>query len=165
MGSLRRLPPRLRSVAELVPPEGAVADVGSGDGLLAAWLAARGRRVVATDNKPGPLAVIRRALAEMPVEMPVETREGDGLLPLAPGEVELVVIAGLGGRAIRRILALSPAVVGQLKALILQPVQHLEELTDYLAAEGFQHRDAREAWQGRHRYSTLLVVPPYSSPR
>lgn len=158
---MRRLPARLRSVAELVPADCAVADVGSGDGLLAAWLAAQGRRVVATDNKPGPLAVVRRRVTSTPVE----TRQGDGLQALAPGEVEVVVIAGLGGRAIRRILSVSPAVVGDLKALILQPMQHLEELRDYLAAEGFESRAARQVKQGRHHYSALLVVPPYSTAR
>ena len=136
-----------------------VADVGTGDGLLAAYLAAQGRRVIAIENKPGPLAFARRRLGPLCVE----SRPGDGLGPIAPGEVDVAVIAGMGGRTIGRILASSPQVVAMLKALVLQPVQHCDELEEYLAREGYIRRAARETFQRGHRYSTLLVVPPYST--
>ena len=134
-------------------------DVGAGDGKLAAWLAARGHRLIATENKPGPLAEVRRRLDPLGIEW----RLGEGLLPVAAGEVEVAVIAGLGGRSIAAILDASPEVVTRLRALVLQPVQHLEELRRELDRGGYLVEAEAAVEQGRHRYVALRVVPPYST--
>jgi len=116
-------------------------DVGAGDGKLAAWLAARGHRLIATENKPGPLAEVRRRLDPLGIEW----RLGEGLLPVAAGEVEVAVIAGLGGRSIAAILNASPDVVTRLRALVLQPVQH-RVATATWRCESFRHtRPGHEA--------------------
>src|SRR5437899_9825594 len=96
--------PRLRAVAAAVPRgAGSVADVGAGDGQLARHLAARPQRVVATERLPGPF---ERLQARSPG---LDCRLGDGLSVLRPGEVEGVVLAGMGGRTIARVLAASLA--------------------------------------------------------
>jgi len=151
----------LRPVAELVPAGLSVVDVGAGDGLLAAWLAAHGHRVIATENKPGPLAVVRALLDPLGIEC----RLGDGLEPIRPGEVEAAVIAGMGGATIARILAASPEVVGSLQALVLQPVQGAERLFAELRREGFREAGRAEIGQGSHRYAVALFLPPYSTAR
>lgn len=136
-----------------------MADVGAGDGLLAAWLAAHGHRVIATENKPGPLAVVRALLDPLGIEC----RFGEGLEPIRPGEVEAAVIAGMGGATIARILAASPGVVAGLRALVLQPVQQAEELFEGLARDGFREAARVQVGQGSHRYTAALLLPPYSS--
>jgi len=136
-----------------------VVDVGAGDGKLAAWLAAGGHRVIATENKPGPLAEARRRLDPLGVEC----RLGEGLHPIAPGEVQVAVIAGMGGKTIASILADSTEVVGRLEALVLQPVQQLEELREELDRSGFRVEAEAAVEQGRHRYLALRVLPAYST--
>jgi len=145
-------------VLGLVPEGVAVADVGTGDGHLAAWLAAGGRRVLATENKSGPRAVAARVLDPLGIEC----RLGDGLQPILPGEVKVAVLAGLGGRAIFRILQTAPAVVVGLDALILQPMQHLAEMIEALEAADYRILERLPVDQGRHRYAVLRVLPPYS---
>ena len=142
-----------------MPAGVSVVDVGAGDGKLAAWLAAAGRRVIATENKPGPLAEVRRRLDPLGIEC----RLGEGLLPLAPGEVQVAVIAGMGGRTIASILAASPEVVRSLEGLILQPVQHLAELREVLERSGFRVEAEAAVVQGSHRYVALRVLPAYST--
>jgi tRNA (adenine22-N1)-methyltransferase len=110
--------------------------------------------VIATEARPGPLARARASLAGSGVEV----RAGDGLGPLAPGEVDAVVIAGLGGRRIASILAAAPEAVASLRLLVLQPVQHGEQLRDWLAA-GHARLEERWAVQGRRSYRVLLVRP------
>ena len=112
--------------------------------------------MIATENKTGPLAVVRALLDPLGVEC----RLGEGLQPIRPGEVEAVVIAGMGGVTIARILAGSPEVVGRLRALVLQPVQHAEELFDGLFQDGYREAGRTEVAQGPHRYTALLLVPP-----
>jgi tRNA (adenine22-N1)-methyltransferase len=155
------LPRRLEQVAELVPTGRSVADVGTGDGKLAAWLAAAGHRVIATENKPGPRLEALRLLEPLGIEC----RLGEGLQPILPGEVEVAVIAGMGGRTIGRILAASPDVVASLRALVLQPVQHGDELLAGLLAQGYRVSGGAEIEQRSHRYSAFLVLPPYSTAR
>ena len=58
----------------------------------------------------------------MLIEIP-ETcfRIGDGLSSIQPGEVDVVIIGGLGGRTIRQILADDPKKTATYRKLILQP--------------------------------------------
>lgn len=146
-------------MARLVPAGSSVADIGAGDGKLSAWLAAAGHRVIATENKPGPRGEALRLLEPLRIEC----RFGEGLEPIRPGEVEVAVIAGMGGRSIGRILAASPAVVASLEALVLQPVQHGEELLDRLLAGGYRVADRAQVEQRSRPYSALLMLPPYSA--
>jgi tRNA (adenine22-N1)-methyltransferase len=148
-------------VAALVPAGCSVADIGTGDGKLAAWLAAAGHRVIATENKPGPQAEALRLLGPLGIEC----RLGDGLAPILPGEVDVVVIAGMGGRRIGRILAASPGVVASLEALVLQPVQQGDELLAELEAKGYRVSARSEIEQRSRGYSALLMLPPYSTAR
>jgi tRNA (adenine22-N1)-methyltransferase len=145
-------------VAKLVPAGRSVADIGTGDGRLAAWLAAAGHRVIATENKPGPRNEALRLLGPLGIEC----RLGEGLEAIAPREVEVAVIAGMGGRTIGRILAASPDVVAGLEALILQPVQHGAELVAELLAGGYRLSVRSEIEQRSRAYSALLMLPPYS---
>jgi tRNA (adenine22-N1)-methyltransferase len=146
------LPARLRAVAAAVPASArAVADVGAGDGQLARHLAARGLRVIATEARPGPFGRLRAAAPEL------DCRLGAGLEPLRPGEVEGVVLAGLGGHRIASILEASPALASALAWLVLQPQQHAAGLVQWLSAAGYALQSLTTAAQGRHSYTVLLV--------
>ena len=131
-----------------------MADVGCGDGQLAAHLVARGHRVVATESRPGPAARARERLGDC--------RLGDGLETLAPGEVDVIVVAGMGGGTIAGLLSRSPEVAGAAGLWVLQPMQRAERLRAWLAAEGHAvEREVATAQSGR--LYTVLVVRPRPS--
>jgi tRNA (adenine22-N1)-methyltransferase len=149
-------------VRELIPPEVAVADIGSGHGLLAAALAAEGRRVIATERTPATVAELRRCLGHasepIPVHAPaagiaVEIRRGEGLAPIAPGEVEVAVVAGLGGRNLVRLLERSPWLP---PALALQPQADVEAVAAWIAGRAAGSRRVEVAERGR-TYTAFLV--------
>lgn len=133
---------------------GPVADIGAGDGDLAAVLAASGRRVIAGEAGPAPFARLAARRATL-----VECRLGDGLGVLAPGEVEGAVIAGMGGHRIAAILAASPGVVAGLSWIVLQPQQHAPALLAVLPGAGLAVDAEARAVQGGHLYRVLLVRP------
>jgi tRNA (adenine22-N1)-methyltransferase len=145
------LPRRLLAIAEAVPAGAVVADIGCGDGQLAAHLASRGHRVIATEARPGPAARARERLGDC--------RLGPGLEPLAPGEVEVIVMAGMGGGTIAAALARSPEVAGSARLWILQPMQRLERLRDWLAAQGHAVERELSAADGGRVYTVLTVRP------
>ncbi len=94
---------RFAAMVELLPTTDVVADVGAGDLDLARLLLACGRagRVIAIERAAGAHArAARRAAADGRIEL----RLGDGLEPVQPREAGAAVIAGLGGRAIARVL-------------------------------------------------------------
>jgi tRNA (adenine22-N1)-methyltransferase len=150
---------RLRAVAAVVPAEaGGLADVGAGDGQLARHLVARGHRVVATERTRGPFERLRAQSPDL------DCRLGDGLSVIAPAEVEGVVLAGMGGRTIARLLsdamATRPAVLAGLRWLVLQPQQDVDRLVGWLGTEGFRTLSSEEAVERGRPYRVLLVAPP-----
>jgi tRNA (adenine22-N1)-methyltransferase len=130
---------RIRRIASYVDAGERVADIGSDHGYLALWLAREGisPQVIVTDIAEGPLGIARaNAEAEAdrcPECARTDCRLGDGLAPLAPGEVDVVVIAGMGGETIRDIMAADPAKTASFAKYILQPRTKAELLREWLA--------------------------------
>ena len=75
------------------------------------------------DIGKGPLEICRANIALYGAEGVIETRLGNGLVPLRPFEVETAVMAGMGGMLTVHILEDSPEVALSLKELVLSP-QH-----------------------------------------
>ncbi len=147
-----RLPSRLRPLAAAIPPGASVADIGCGDAQLSLALRELGHRVVATECRPGPAERARARLGEC--------RVGEGLEPLAPGEVDVAVIAGMGGITIASILERSPEVVRGLSLLLLQPMQRAPQLREWLRRHGFELAAEVPAADRGRNYTVLLVKPP-----
>lgn len=81
---------RARAIAQLVPSELRVADIGTGTGILASELARLGLHVIAVDHSPRMLEAARAKLEA--AGLPVELRGGEAqALPLADGEVDAAV--------------------------------------------------------------------------
>ncbi len=130
-------------------------DVGAGDGQLSRSLALdAGCSVIAVELRPGSLARLRERVADLAVEV----REGDGLAPIAPGEAEVAVIAGMGGRSIERILKSRPEVVAGLRLVVLQPMQGADGLRAALM-EAFGEMEETSVVDSGRRYTVLTVRP------
>ena len=146
------LPRRLRAVAEAIPAGASVADIGCGDGQLTLHLRQREHRVVPTEHRPGPAARARERLGDC--------RFGNGLEPIAPGEVDVAVIAGMGGNTIRGMLERQPGVARAFERLVLQPQQRVAELRSWLEEAGYDLLAEHEAVDRRRPYTVLVVRGP-----
>ena len=156
----RELSARLRAVAEAVPRGARVADVGTDHAQLLAWLRAAGRIAagIGIDVATGPLQQARRTLELAGVDG-VELRQGDGLHPLRPGEVDVVVLAGMGGARIVRLVQASPGVVSGLRALVLQPNTDWVLVRRALATRRWALRDEQMV-EDRGKFYVVLTVEP-----
>lgn len=132
------LPPRLAAVAEWTPPACRLADVGADHGYLSIALVQSGRcrSVIACDVAAGPLDNARRNIEAAGVRG-IRLRLGDGLSAVAPGEVDCVAIAGMGGDLMARIIRDAGWLRSPDKRLVLQPMSAAEELRAYLYTAGF----------------------------
>lgn len=118
-----KLSQRLQAIADLVPQGARVADIGTDHGFLPCYLAQNGQaeQVIACDINAQPLALAQKNITDYSVSDKVSTRLGNGLQVIAPGEVDVVTIAGMGGSLMLDILDAAPQVVDRLKRVILQP--------------------------------------------
>jgi tRNA (adenine22-N1)-methyltransferase len=143
-------------VAAAVPAEArSAADIGAGDGQVALALARRGVRVIAAELGAG-------SFGRLPASL--ERRRGDGLSVLKPGEVDCVIVAGMGGRTIAGMLEAGGNVALSLRWLVLQPQQRAPELEAWLGRAGYRSLAARDVDEGGRSYRVLLVEPPSESP-
>ena len=138
------LTPRLRFLADRVPPGARLADVGTDHAYLPVWLRLHGRVVsaIACDLREGPLSRARETGQTWGVNG-VEYRLGNGLEVVSPEEADTIVIAGMGGENIAAILSRAPWTAGGGHTLLLQPQSKAEVLRGFLAENGYVIR--REA--------------------
>ncbi len=117
------LGPRLQTVASFVPEGAKLGDIGTDHAYLpiALYEAHKLDRAVAIDVHEGPYQSALSAVKGRHLEDFIEVRLGDGLKPLKSGEVDVLTLAGMGGRTMLEILSARPDVVNSLTDLIVQP--------------------------------------------
>jgi tRNA (adenine22-N1)-methyltransferase len=152
---------RLAAVAELVPAGAPCADIGTDHGALAAWLAASGRVPLAwaIDLREGPLVGARRRVAALGLGDWVPIRRAAGCEGL-DSEVRTVVLAGMGGPLMTRILAGAPDTVTR---VVLQPNVGESPLRRWLTESGWAI-DAERVVFDRDRPFAMLAAARVSRP-
>lgn len=154
-----KLGARLETVLSLLEGGVKAVDVGTDHGLLpvAALLTGRASAAIATDISGKSLAKAR-ILAEKE-GVPLDCREGDGLAPLREGEAEVVVIAGMGGLEIVRILSESPVSVPR---GIFVPHTHAKDVRAYLKERNALILRDIAVKEGDHFY--FVIEADFTSP-
>lgn len=150
---------RLRLCASMVREGAALADIGTDHGYLPIWLARRGliSRAVAADVRPGPLEKARGNIERYRVHSQVAARLSDGLNAVSPAEADDIVIAGMGGEMMIRIISEAPWLKDAGKHLILQPMTSAKELRVYLARQGFAIVREQAVVEDGRVYSVILA--------
>jgi len=113
--------------SEAVSQNRCVADVGTDHGFVPIRLVEQGAacRAIAMDVRQGPLERAREHILQHGMEAQIETRLGDGLSVLKPGEADTVIIAGMGGELMLKILREGAHLHGQIRHYILSPQSEL----------------------------------------
>lgn len=118
---------------------GFLADVGTDHAHLPVYLYQLGkiRGAVASDVNEGPLARARANIAAYGVGNGIQTVLSDGLAKLRSYHPDNIVIFGMGGELIVRIISDAEWVKDGKIRLILQPMTKQEEVRTYLLENGF----------------------------
>lgn len=134
-----QLSKRLQAVANLVTPGKRLADIGTDHGYVPIWLYEQGRIpfALAMDLREGPLQRATEHIRMHGLDEKIKTRLSDGLEKLLPGETDSIVIAGMGGMLVVKILTQGQAVLDSIQELILQPQSDLDAVREYLHRTGF----------------------------
>ncbi|MCC3668005.1 MULTISPECIES: tRNA (adenine(22)-N(1))-methyltransferase [Terrisporobacter] len=138
-----KLTNRLLKIASLVSENKRLADIGTDHGYIPVYLLNEGKinfAILADINK-GPLENARSEVKRNKLEDKVDLRLGSGIEVLKKGEVDEVIIAGMGGILIGELLEANKEVAHSVDKLILQPMQAQEELRQYLLNNGYEILD------------------------
>jgi len=151
---------RLRIIADCVK-YGTLADIGCDHGFLPIYLCETGRirKAAACDVNKNPLKLAERNIREHGFEEYIETRSGNGLSPVKPGEFETCVIAGMGGVLIIEILRNEPEIAGSFRQLILSPQKSVYKLREFLLSGGYGIADERMVFENETYYNIICAEP------
>jgi len=156
---LPKLDHRLRTAVPFVRRDAIVADVGTDHAYLPVYLTGTGQAkyAIASDINAGPIERAAQHVAEYGLSDQVKTVRADGLDGLAEYHPTDIIIFGMGGELIVRILRDAPWVKDPAIRLILQPMTHAECLRRYLADEGFHIADEVLSKESGKIYQTVVA--------
>lgn len=154
-----KLTDRLLKIASIVTEGKRIADIGTDHGYIPVYLLNKGSvpfAVLADVNK-GPLENARKEVRRNGLLGKVDLRLGSGIEVLEKGEVDEVIIAGMGGILISELLSAKPEVAKSVDKLILQPMQAQSELRRFLLNNGYEIIDEVLVKEDFRIYEILTV--------
>ncbi len=151
----------MKAVASMVTPGYILADVGTDHGYVPISLVQRKKipKAIAMDVNKGPLKRACEHIAEFQLEEFIETRLSDGVKKLEVGEVDSILIAGMGGELVIHILSDGMEVCRSVKELILQPQSELEKVRQFLREKNFKIIDEDMVIEDGKYYPMMKVIP------
>lgn len=128
---------RLQAVKNLVSPCEVAADIGCDHAYLAIELVRDhiAKRVIATDINAGPLKIAAEHIREAGLENCITTIQCDGITGIY---ADTIIICGMGGKLMLRILTDSLKELEHATTLILQPQSEIAQFRNGLCELGFE---------------------------
>ena len=154
-----RLIGRLAALAAFVPQGARLADIGTDHAFLPIELVQDNIIVsaIAGDVHVGPYKAAKEHVEALGLEQKISVRLGNGMAVLSPGEVETVVIAGMGGQTIIEILNNNPEVTRSINRLILQPMVAAASVRRWLEENGWYLVDERLVQDDGRLYEVVVA--------
>ncbi len=150
---------RLSLCASFVRKGATLADIGTDHAYLPIWLIKNGivEKALACDINEGPLNSGKADVQSHGLSDAIEMRLSDGLKEVKENEAQDIVIAGMGGELIVKILSECEWAKQKDKHFILQPMTKSEVLIRYLYENGFEILKQKACASGNKHYTVMLV--------
>ncbi|MEQ8201494.1 MAG: class I SAM-dependent methyltransferase [Syntrophomonadaceae bacterium] len=163
---MSKLTARLGLLAAMTEPGHSIADIGADHARLALYLVEQGisPRVIISELGEGPWSRAGRAIQSNPCQGRVELRRGNGLQVLLPGEVDQVVLAGMGGDTIVEILGYDWDKAATFRRFLFQPMTRPKTLRESLSAQGWRIEEERVVREEKRLYIVIAARPGQSAP-
>lgn len=131
---------RLKQVAGKVTNGYRIADIGTDHGYVPVMLLREGivPYAIAVDISKESLQKARENAARSGLEDKMDCRLGDGLSCVKPGEADSIIICGMGGILMRRILEEGKETALSARELILSPHRNPELIVEFLQKNDFR---------------------------
>ena len=158
MSTEKKLGARLQSACAYLSAGGTVADIGTDHAYLPIEIIKKGlsQRAVACDINRGPIESARRNIEAAGLSDRIDTMQTDGLHGVEDFHPTDILIFGMGGELIAKILSEAPWVKDEGIGLILQPMSHAEILRRWLSENGFSILGETLTWEDQY-YQTIYA--------
>lgn len=155
-----KLDERLMLCASFVRDGIKAVDVGTDHAYLPVYLVKSGKikEAVASDVREGPLSNAKNNIQKNGLSEQIRTVLSDGLAEIMPAQADDIIIAGMGGELIIKIIDAACWLKDSDKHLILQPMTRAEELREYLCKNGFYIQKEKACISCKKTYSVMLCV-------
>ena len=134
-------------------------DIGTDHAYLPVYALQRGlsSSAIAADINEGPLDSAKKTIIKYNLSEKIEARLSDGLAKINPDEADDIVIAGMGGELITRILSDAPWTKAKEKMLILQPMTFEHSLRAFLYENDFEIVSEEAVTAGGKVYTVICA--------
>lgn len=156
-----RISDRLQALTFFVPYNSKVVDVGTDHALLPIYLIENDlvcNPVIASDAKYGPLETAKKNIAAFDLQNKITICLSDGLKDIE-ADFDCVIIAGMGGSLINKILNDSKDKLNKVKTLILQPNNSEYVVREFLKNNHFQIINEMIVYEDEHYYTIIVAEP------
>lgn len=152
---------RLQAVADLVTSGNRVADVGCDHAYMSIYLVKHKNSpyVLAMDVNEGPLKRADDNIVKYRCQDLIKTRRSNGLEKLEIGEVDTVLIAGMGGMLTAEILSQDIDITKSMKELILQPQSDIDIVRRLLSHISYSIIEENMVLEDGKYYVMMKAVP------
>lgn len=149
---------RLKEVGELVEDNSSFLDIGCDHAFLDIYLAQQKtkkfNKIVASDNKEGPLEQAKNNVKQHKLTSVIELRLGNGL-DIYTSDIDTIVISGMGGRNIIGILKSHEEYLKTIDTLILSPNNYQIDVREYLTKKGYYIDEEVLVKDGKYIYQVM----------
>lgn len=140
-------------------PRGVIADIGADHGKLIIALAKNDIAIhgFAVENKPGPFQRLEKAIVAAGLENKIDVILGDGLMDLPP-VVDTVIMAGMGGNLIVKILKRDVLKLLNVNTIIVEAHSAISKVREEVAGLGFIIADEKIVEDGKKYYEIIKFI-------
>lgn len=156
-----KLTERLKCLADQIEQNETMADIGTDHGFLPIYLWENeiSPKVIMADISAGSLEKARCNCEELYPDVDFDLRLGNGIQILENGEVDAVVIAGMGGKLMAQILEEDMEKTRSIRKLIMQPRNGQGKLRYWLIKNGFSIVKESLVREGKYICEIITAVP------
>ncbi len=150
---------RLCLCARFVRSGAKLADIGTDHAYLPVYLCRCGKcpTAIAADINPEPLKRGAETISAAGLDGRIKTRLSDGLKNINSDEADDIVIAGMGGELIAKIIGECSFAKDKSKRFILQPMTKSEYLIEWLCRNGYKITD-RDCCEAANKCYTVILA-------
>lgn len=154
-----QLSKRMQAIARMITPCETLADVGTDHGYIPIYAVQNQivKKAIAMDINKGPMERAKSHIREYGLDAYIDTRLGDGVSQLLPGEADIVVIAGMGGGLMQKILEDGKAVFDTVSCVIVQPQSEIDKFRYYLASRGWNIEKEDMVYEDGKYYPMMCI--------
>lgn len=148
---------RLKTVADLVPDNAKIIDIGCDHGLLDIYLVQNKNinSIIASDNKENALNNAKKNIKKYKLESTIETRLGNGLDIVASNEIDTIIMSGLGTHTIVGIIINNLNKLKNVDNIIIQSNNYIDFLRKKITNIGYYIENEKLVKDGKIIYTVI----------